>query len=169
MPVSFLLPAWLRTLAMGIDLFLDNFRWSWDNIYSYYCYTAKPNSEEDKCYHFYKSKTKNLKFSISLNAVVGLIHYFSICELWLFQKACWNFEACHLFFWISTFPVLHSSLKSALFVVSNGFITPSLILVALRVTDLIDVPFPSSMSVEHLYLWMSKNSDFKQLNINLNL
>lgn len=49
--VSFILPAWLRTLAMGIELFLDNFRWSWNKIYCSYCYTAKPYGGDNKCYH----------------------------------------------------------------------------------------------------------------------
>lgn len=67
------------------------------------------------------------------------------------------------------FHVLRSSLKTALFVAFSGFSTPSLILVALHVADLIDMSFPSFTSVEQLYLWMSKTSDFKHLNINLNL
>lgn len=43
-----------------------------------------------------------------------------------------------------------TSLRTALFLVSNGFITLSLICVALHVADLIDMPF-SFASVEQVY------------------
>lgn len=66
LPVAFLvLHTWLR----AIRLFLDSLRGSWNQICSSYCFTAKLNNGDNKCYHSWKSSEKKLKYSLLLKAI----------------------------------------------------------------------------------------------------